>query len=90
MAFKDEQGNVVTLKQLKKQKKPTKAKQKKSLVGKKIWWIDKPNFLLYEGEILEWENTDSVLKVKWICKHYSCRGEETIRDIRVKDIQFNK
>lgn len=88
MAIRDSEGNIVLPQKLRKQKTPSKKEIEKSLKGKEVWYIAKPSFYLYDWVVLE-DNWDTA-KVRLICRHYLYRWEETIENIKVKELQLTK
>jgi len=84
MAVKNKDWKIVTLKQLKK--KPTKAALKKSLVNKKVYWIEQPSTNLYVWTILK-DNNNWTVNVSSLNRNLKANPKQTT-DVRTMSLHL--
>ena len=90
MAVKDKDWNIVTLKQLKKQNKPTKKALQKSVVWKKVFWIEWSSYDLRDWVILEqiWDKVKVDCILRTLKKNPDKKRENRV--VQLNSLTFNK
>jgi len=88
MAFRDENWNIITARQVSANNRRGVKGSYFSLVGKKIWYVE-DDYKLYEGVIIQ-EMEGNIVRTRVIDRHINYTGWEVERDVGLNIVRFKK